>query len=238
MYYRLSDVPCLPSFIHFIYIHLFLRLNLNLFHSISQLRLSKVPTPTPTMSYHIPYTPSRLNPSFPLPLQFIPSQFPPVPQPFPSPPIIVGGGRFGKRKLSVIQGQGQGRGTMSMPTSPLRQSVNTEVWQGVSLILTIILKMMSCGADDSLIQLLHTRVNLYVQPFLHSSIIGVELRTDNSPRTSTFTQHKQSHHSSLTVQSHLLTMSTITTMTMTMTMTKETQGKGMMSRHQGRKGHK
>jgi hypothetical protein len=162
---------------HFIYIHLFLRLNLNLFHSISQLRLSKVPTPTPTMSYHhIPFTPSRLNPSFPLPLQSIPSQstqpFPPVPQPFPSAPIIVGGGRFGKRKLSVIQGQGQGqgRGTMSMPTSPLRQSINTEVWQGVSLILTIILKMMSCEADHSLIQLLHTRVNLYVQYHLISHV--------------------------------------------------------------------
>jgi hypothetical protein len=34
----------------------------------------------------------------------------------------------------VIKGEGQGRGTMSMPTSPLRQSINTEVWQGVSPI--------------------------------------------------------------------------------------------------------
>ena len=94
---------------------------------------------------HVPHAPSRLNPSFPLPSQSIPSpltsfQVPspltsikaPAPQTFPSPPIIVGGGRFGKRKLSVIEGEG--RGTMSMPTSPLRQSINTEVWQGVSSI--------------------------------------------------------------------------------------------------------
>ena len=114
---------------------------------------------------HVPYAPSRLNPSFPLPLGSIPSPLAstnaPAPQPFPSPPIIVGGGRFGKRKLSVIKGEG--RGTRSMPTSPLRQSINTEVWQGVSPILTIIL------GDEliySLIQRPHIRVNLYVYPFL------------------------------------------------------------------------
>ena len=114
---------------------------------------------------HVPHAPSRLNPSFPASSFQIPSPLPstispaPMPQPFPSPPTIIGGGRFGKRKLSIAHGQG--RGTMSMPTSPLGQSINTEVWQGVSPVLTIL-----CGGEltYSLIQLLHTRVNLYVQP--------------------------------------------------------------------------
>lgn len=114
---------------------------------------------------HVPHAPSRLNPSFPSSSFQIPSPLPstispaPMPRPFPSPPIIIGGGRFGKRKLSIAQTQGMGRGTMSMPTSPLGQSVNTEVWQGVSPILTIVEVMRSLY---SLIRLLLIRVNLYV----------------------------------------------------------------------------
>lgn len=47
---------------------------------------------------------------------------------------------------------------MSMPTSPLRQSGNTEpAWAGVSLTLSFSLDeiLLEVGTDDSLIQLLH-----------------------------------------------------------------------------------
>jgi hypothetical protein len=58
-----------------------------------------------TATHHTPHAPSRLNPTYPR-------------------------SGLGKRKLSIAQG----RGTMSMPTSPLRQGVNDEVaWEVVSI---------------------------------------------------------------------------------------------------------
>jgi hypothetical protein len=106
------------------------------------------------MFNHIPQIPSRLNPSFPSTSPF-PSADAPRP-PFPSPPITVGGGRFGtKRKLSIAgHGHGHGRGTMSMPTSPLGTSINTEpLWEGVSLFYSsftydLTSSDLKCGTDD------------------------------------------------------------------------------------------
>jgi hypothetical protein len=135
---------CLLTFIHFIYIDSVSPLesqsqSLSFPNSAKFQHRHHQASMLPFQS-HVPYAPSRLNPSFPVPTPLTSLQVPspltsinaPAPQPFPSPPNIVGGGRFGKRKLSVIKGEG--RGTMSMPTSPLRQSINTEVWQGVSSI--------------------------------------------------------------------------------------------------------
>ena len=85
-------------------------------HFISHLRH------LPNMFPHQSHAPSRLNPSFPSSADL---------SAFPSPPAAVAGGRFGI-KGKVPFGQGYGRGTVSMPTSPLGTSLNNEpMWDGV-----------------------------------------------------------------------------------------------------------
>jgi hypothetical protein len=94
--------------------------------STDQLKMYRGPTSNDPsgITPHAGYTPtpSRLNPSFPSRL---------------SGQIPAGLSRGGKRKHSLSLAQG--RGTMSMPTSPLGQSVNDEIFpwdQGVSLGLS------------------------------------------------------------------------------------------------------
>ena len=66
-------------------------------------------------------------------LPHAPSRFNPNPNPNPDPASLTGFRLGGKRKLSIAQG----RGTMSMPTSPLGQSVNNEPFSWDSGVSTL-----------------------------------------------------------------------------------------------------